>query len=63
MAPIILVLLTVRRLSKKDCGLKGHIGKSAWEITDTVTSAKFWTDIPVKQPLKKKKPKPQKTQA
>lgn len=33
--------------------LKGHISKSTWEVTETGTSGKFWTDIPVKQPLKK----------
>lgn len=43
----------MRHLSKNICGLKGHIGKSTWEITDTVTSAKFWTDSPVKQRFKK----------
>lgn len=50
MVPIILVLLIVRDISRKDCGFKGHIDKSIWEITDTITSAKFWTDILLKQP-------------
>lgn len=58
MVSIILVLLIVRNVSRKDCGFKGHIDKSTWEITDTITSAKFWADILVKATLKKPPPNP-----